>query len=73
MAITAMNFRGKGLPYAVEDILDKLVAEVNRLGAENAALRANLTKRPPLTLREISHGLSAQGAAPLNLTGLPGK
>lgn len=50
-----------------------LRAAITKLEADNAALRQQLAAMPKsLSLAEINHGLSASGAAPLNLTGLVG-
>lgn len=69
-----LNYKGLGLPWAVEDTLDKLVAAVQERDDVIQQLQAQVTAiPPPLTLQQISQGLSATGAAPLNLTGLPGK
>jgi hypothetical protein len=69
-----MNLKGLDLPYQVTDTIDKLIEDMRELAAENQRLREALQRMPKaLTLQEISQGLSAKGAAPLNLTGLPGK
>ncbi len=71
---STLNFKGQGLPYAVEDLLDKLVRDAQAKDETIAQLQRQLAALPkPLTLQDIQQGLSANGAAPLNLTGLPGK
>jgi hypothetical protein len=69
-----LNLKNQGLGYGAEDAFDKITAAITGLENELAQLRAQVAAMPkPLTLAEISKGLSANGAAPLNLTGLPGK
>ena len=60
-------------PRVVQDNFRELVAAIARLEADVVALKARLDQQPPvLTLEEINAELSADGTAPLNLTGLPG-
>lgn len=60
-------------PRVVQENFRELVAAIARLEADVVALKTRLDQQPPvLTLEEINAELSADGAAPLNLTGLPG-
>lgn len=64
---------GNGTPRDIAQSFSQLQDFVDQLEADNADLRKQLAALPvPLTLEEIRTGLSANGAAPLDLTGLTG-
>lgn len=59
--------------YQVVRAIGNLVTYVNQLEAQIATLQRQVAAiPPPLSLQQISKGLSASGAAPLSLTGLTG-
>lgn len=62
------------VPYDVQRKINQTYDDVQTLKRLVAQLQQQIAAMPaPLTLPEISQGLSATGAAPLNLTGLTGK
>jgi hypothetical protein len=68
-----MNMKGSDIPYPVQDAMDKIQSAIMTLENTVQQLQAQIAAMPPpLTLQQISQGLSASGSAPLNLTGLPG-
>lgn len=59
--------------YDVARQIRDMVTYINDLEATVVRLQQQIQALPrPLTLSEISRGLSANGAAPLNITGLVG-
>lgn len=64
----------KDVHHTVRRALQDLEKEHNALERRHAELLSHVGNMPkPLTLQEISQGLSATGGAPLDVTGLLGK
>jgi hypothetical protein len=58
---------------SVARAISDLTMAYNALDRRIKAIEQSIANRPtPLTLKEIQQGLSANGAAPLNVTGLVG-
>jgi len=70
--IVTPTLAGKA-PREVDRSVTLLRNECNRLQAQVTALQTQVASLPaPLTVQQVQAGLSASGAAPLNLTGLVG-
>lgn len=71
MPITDLPTLDGKVAYEVQVAIDRLKRSIEEAQAQHADLATQLDALPPdLTFEEIQQGLSATGAAPLNLTGL---